>query len=154
MHAADTQMLSFSVAPIGPDASGKTTISSLLQQRHPGTFKYLYMSINAESANVSLPTTRLREWIKKNVERSKTQHSVSTDKRVRPKGRVWSAFRLMNRIAEEIFRHSLARWYVGRGFIVLHDRHYKFDFACDAAELASLPVAERLHRKWLSRLYP
>src|SRR5882757_7594763 len=55
----------FSVAVIGPDGAGKTTISRRLEQLLPLPVKYLYMGGSRGSSNHMLPTTRLIEIIKR-----------------------------------------------------------------------------------------
>jgi len=146
----------FSVALIGPDGSGKTTIARRLEASFPGRFKYLYMGINAESSNVTLPTTRIAEWIKHlldNGQAGKPRHQAS-QATARSRGRVWSTLRILNRFAEEIFRYALSWIYKKQRRIVVFDRFFKFDFACDPVELSRMPMSERLHRIWLSKLYP
>lgn len=54
----------FSIALIGPDGAGKTTIARLLPERLPMRTTYLYMGVAAESSNKLLPTTRVIEAIK------------------------------------------------------------------------------------------
>src|SRR5947209_13087878 len=137
----------FSVALIGPDGSGKTTIARRLEASFPGRFKYLYMGINAESSNVTLPTTRIAEWIKHlldNGQAGKPRHQAS-QATARSRGRVWSTLRMLNRFAEEIVRYALSWIYKKQRRIVIFDRFFKFDFACDPVELSRMPMSERLH---------
>jgi cytidylate kinase len=49
----------FTVALIGPDGAGKTTISRRLEHELPLPVKYVYMGINTVASNHMLPTTRL-----------------------------------------------------------------------------------------------
>src|SRR6266571_1664289 len=49
----------FTVALIGPDGAGKTTIGRRLEQTLPLPVRYVYMGINYEASNHVLPTTRL-----------------------------------------------------------------------------------------------
>ncbi|MDQ4078675.1 MAG: hypothetical protein M3220_20845, partial [Chloroflexota bacterium] len=49
----------FTVALIGADGAGKTTVGKRLEGALPLPAKYIYMGINLESSNLVLPTTRL-----------------------------------------------------------------------------------------------
>ena len=51
----------YTVALIGGDGAGKTTIADQLRDSFPLPLKYLYMGINIESSNVALPTSRIIE---------------------------------------------------------------------------------------------
>jgi hypothetical protein len=55
----------FTVALIGPDGAGKTTIGRRLEHALPRPVKYIYMGVNLDSSNVMLPTTRLVKAIKR-----------------------------------------------------------------------------------------
>ena len=50
-----------SIALIGPDGAGKTTVTRFLEASSLLPFKYLYMGINLEASNVALPTFRFIE---------------------------------------------------------------------------------------------
>src|SRR5437667_23836 len=52
-------MTAFTVALIGPDGAGKTTIGRRLEKSLPLPVRYLYMGVNAEASNALLPTTRV-----------------------------------------------------------------------------------------------
>ena len=47
------------IALIGADGSGKTTIANRLLEEQPIKLKYLYMGLNIESSNHSLFTSKL-----------------------------------------------------------------------------------------------
>ena len=55
----------FSLALIGPDGAGKTTITARLQQSSTILVKCLYMGINIEASNHALPTSRFVEYFKR-----------------------------------------------------------------------------------------
>ena len=103
----------FTVALIGPDGAGKSTIGRKLQQISPIPMKYVYMGVNLESSNLVLPTTRLLLEMKRargqrpdiTVPRdifSQAQAPQRFTKRARDG--IKAAVRLVNLIAEEWFR--------------------------------------------------
>ena len=55
----------FTVALIGPDGAGKSTVGRELERRLSFPAKYIYMGVNLESSNLVLPTTRLILGIKR-----------------------------------------------------------------------------------------
>ncbi len=55
----------FTVALIGPDGAGKTTIGRQLEHMLPMPVKYLYMGVNHDASNRMLPTTRAARFVKR-----------------------------------------------------------------------------------------
>ena len=56
----------FTVALVGPDGAGKSTIArQLVGHKLPLPVKYVYMGVNLDSSNLVLPTTRLILEIKR-----------------------------------------------------------------------------------------
>lgn len=153
------------VALIGPDGSGKTTIAKRLENTLPLPIKYLYMGVNLDSSNHMLPTTRLIHAIKRACGARPDSAGPSDSRQVRPppKGalkRVARGFKatlsLVKRLSEEWFRQGLAWYYQRRGYIVLFDRHYFSDFyAYDIARNGqNLPLSRRIHGMILQHFYP
>ena len=161
----------FSIALIGPDGAGKTTIARRLPDRLPMRTSYLYMGVAPESSNRLLPTTRLIEAVK--ARRRRRSHPGSRDMaaavtgapsdghRPRRRGVLRSAasalgagLRLGNRFAEEWYRQGLAWAHQARGDVVLFDRHFYIDY--HAADIAPLEVSgrRRIHGWMLEHLYP
>ena len=148
--------MSFTVALIGPDGAGKSTIAQRLESSFPLPVKRLYMGINTESSNVALPTTRLIERVRRTRHRKPGAMQPATPPTAganrRPAGKLWAAVRLANRLAEEWYRQFLSWSYNHRGKIVVYDRHFKFDFECDRSR--ERRFSDRLHRWCLAKLYP
>jgi len=150
-----------SVALIGPDGAGKTTIARMIEKSFPVPVKYLYMGVSVDSSNIALPTTRVMEYFKRLRRKKK---SMTLSKNIPPNRRngrhkksgVRSLLRLANRLAEEWYRQFLSWNYRRQGHVIIYDRHYKFDFELDKV---SMPNDRRrftdwLHRWFLAKVYP
>jgi thymidylate kinase len=153
------------VALIGPDGAGKTTIGRRLEHTLRLPVKYLYMGINAEASNVMLPSTRL-------ILELKRARGIRPDiagpfdpgrAKPGPKGALKRAavglkltLRLVNQVGEEWFRQLLAWYYQRRGYIVLFDRHFFTDYyAYDIAGTGQRrPLTSRIHGFILKHVYP
>lgn len=155
----------FSVALIGPDGAGKTTVANRLQETLPVPVRYIYMGINRDSSNHMLPTTRVVRWIKRAAGAAPDNTGPRDPKSVdeRPKSRlrraaktVKSGLSLVNRVSDEWYRQALATYHCLRGRIVLFDRHYFSDYyAYDIAGAnGRLPLSRRIHGLMLDRFYP
>jgi thymidylate kinase len=151
----------FTVALIGPDGAGKTTISEHLMESLPWKVKYLYMGVNADSSNRVLPTTAVIRAIKRacGVKPDVGGPPSLEMAKAKPQGFLRSAKSLLslaNRLCEESYRQVLTWWYELRGHVVLYDRHYFIDyFAYDIAPCKwRRPLARRLHGFWLNRIFP
>src|SRR4051794_24617465 len=140
----------FTVALIGPDGSGKTTVAGRLDGRLPLPLSRMYMSINPASGNHLLPTTRL-SWLL----RGRPEHieSAYREHRSRLRGQAATGLMLANRILEEWYRALVAAVLVRRGRLVLFDRHYYFDYWATDIAAPSRRKEERLHG-WSLERYP
>ncbi|HZM15515.1 MAG TPA: AAA family ATPase [Candidatus Krumholzibacteria bacterium] len=159
----------FTVALIGPDGVGKTTIARRLEREFPRPLKYLYMGDNVETSNVMLPTTRW--WKQRQLRRQRARSttkmptvSVATPPAAKPASKkgllalpahctrrllhpLRKSLGLANRICEQSYREMVALWYARRGIIVLFDRHFVLDyyhFDIDP-QAASRSFKRRLH---------
>ncbi len=155
----------FTVALIGPDGAGKTTISRRLEHALPRPVKYIYMGVNLDSSNVMLPTTRVVKVVKRALGAPPDVAGPPDPARLKaqPKGLVKralsgvkSVLRLAYQLSEEWFRQVLTWVYQRRGYIVLFDRHYFSDFyAYDIAHpRPGQPFTRRIHGFVLQHLYP
>ncbi len=159
----------FSVALIGPDGAGKTTIARVLPGRLPMRTTYLYMGVAAESSNKLLPSTRLIETVKARRRMTRATApsptpSRGTDDPGRARRRagplkaatkaIGAGLRLGNRVAEEWYRQGLAWSHQAKGEVVLFDRHFYIDY--HAADIAGAPTSgrRRLHGWMLGHVYP
>jgi thymidylate kinase len=154
-----------SVALIGPDGAGKTTIGRRLEETLPMPVKYIYMGVNADASNYMLPTTRLIHFVKRKLGAKPDTHGPRDPKSLkkRPKSKVKrllsdvkSTVNLVNRLAEEWYRQGVASYFQMRGYVVLFDRHffsdyYSYDIATTGEERA---FSRRVHGYFLKHLYP
>ena len=153
----------FTVALVGPDGVGKTTIARRLEQEFPLPLKYLYMGDNVDSSNVMLPTTR---WWKRRQKRLGVQPEAprvnAAPGRPSPRRPLWrqplrmvrKSLGFVNRILEETYRESVAARHFRRGTIVLFDRHFVLDYYhFDVDPQAEAPgLKRRLHGLFLRRI--
>ncbi len=155
----------FTVALIGPDGAGKSTIGQQLEHRLPLPVKYVYMGINLESSNLVLPSTRLLLEIKRaRGERPDWTGPPDPARAKRlPKHPLKRAvaelkvgLRMTNLMAEEWFRQMVVWYYLRRGNIVLFDRHFFADYyARDiVGNGVEKPLARRFHSYMLAHYYP
>lgn len=143
------------VCLIGPDGVGKTTIAKTVEASLSLPAKYIYMGMNPETSNYMLPTTRWWEGRKKRRKHPST--AVKTTKKIRAqatqdiakiipkvvfpgidssisKGPRYIAivlvksFGFVNRIAEEWYRQTIAFLFRQRGYVVIFDRHFIYDY--------------------------
>lgn len=155
----------FTVALIGSDGAGKTTIGRRLARQMPNFIKYIYMGINLEASNLVLPTTRLLLEVKRAIGKRPDMSGPPDPTRVKPRPKgilrraaagLKSVLRLLNRLGEEWFRQLIAWYYVRRGYVVLFDRHFYSDYYAHdiAGDDPDRPLTSRIHGFVLDRLYP
>lgn len=149
-----------SVALIGPDGAGKSTIAREVVRTLPIRARYLYMGVNLETSGVMLPTTRLAMSLKRR-RGDRPQMTAGLD-RQRPAGRrggilssAYSVLRLVAWSAEEWYRALVGLGYSLRGYFIVYDRHFLYDYyASDVAPRRGRSLASRAHGLLLRRFYP
>jgi thymidylate kinase len=156
----------FTVAIVGSDGAGKTTISRRVAASLPFSVKTMYMGVNLEMHEPMLPTTRLVLEVKralgKRPDMVAALSGVGSEPRAGARSRgvtaaVKSSVKIANWVAEEWFRQLIA-WYHSklRHRVVIFDRHFFADYyAYDVAPGAKRrPLASRVHGQILQRAYP
>ncbi|HKW62496.1 MAG TPA: hypothetical protein VJN89_08135 [Candidatus Acidoferrum sp.] len=150
----------FSVALIGPDGAGKTTITAQLRQASCVPIKCLYMGINIEASDHALPTSRLVEHFKRKHKAVSGIHCTYDSPAGKDQtnrglhGWLWAIGRLINRLLEEWYRQILSWSFQLRGYAVVYDRHFLYDFTLEGIDGENQPVDKRIHRWFLENLYP
>lgn len=123
--------------------------------------RYLYMGVNLEQSNLTLPTTRLALAFKRARGRGPRMTADWSGDHARSNGRprivreAYAGVRLVGWLGEEWFRALIARFYNLRGYVVVFDRHFLFDYY--AGHVQRRPgqlLATRLHGTLLRRFYP
>lgn len=153
------------VALIGADGAGKTTIARRLEEEGALPIKYLYMGVNPEAASQMLATTRLlfriKRWFGKAAPAGgppdpSLKKPPPSGMLKRPLHGLKSGLRIANQLAEEWFRQLLAWYYQRRGYVVLFDRHFYADYHAHDVSGASgaRSLSRRIHGFVLRRLYP
>ncbi len=133
----------FSVSLIGPDGVGKTTVAKELEASFPFPVKYIYMGDNVEACNFLLPTTK---WWKtrhghskangpnnvasanKNMQDRKWQSSLLREPHRFALRSIRKTVGFGNRILDEWYRNLVALYFSIRGYIVVFDRHFLYDY--------------------------
>jgi thymidylate kinase len=157
----------FSVALVGGDGAGKTTVAERLGASLPFPTKYLYMGLSTHSGNLALPTTRLVRYLKVRAHRKAAEEAGVVPAKVVSshdlhygedveRGTLWKAARLLNRLAEAWYRQLLSLGYQWRGNVVIYDRHFLFETAPSMAggQVKEQPPLDRLEHWMVHHLYP
>jgi thymidylate kinase len=152
----------FTVALIGPDGAGKSSISQQLEKTLALPVKYVYMGVNLEASRLMLPTTRLVLEVKRMRGRrpdatlpQREEASAKLSPKSIFKG-LKSVARMVFWMSEEWFRQIVCWYYQLRGYIVLFDRHFYSDYyAHDIVNTGQKrPLTRRIHGFVLDKLYP
>ncbi len=158
----------FTVSLIGPDGVGKTTIVNRLQKTLPMPVKYIYMGDNVESCNYILPSSRW--WKKRMLAKKKSNSAASSNSESNTNleiknqdsktGGVLRVFKktigFTNRILDLWYRYLVAFYFSHRGYVVLFDRHFTYDYYHFDIESQNgqRPFKRRLHGFLLKHTIP
>lgn len=151
------------IALIGGDGAGKTTIGRLLKKSLGTRVKYLYMGSDFESSNFALPTSRMIHYIRKlirskKIKSSKIQNLIEKpeDRTQDSRGKISAILRMLNRIAEEWYRQMISMIYQIRGYNVIYDRHFIFDYLLlySSQVKGKKRLTDRIHWYILDRWIP
>ena len=150
-----------SVALVGPDGAGKSTVAHELVRELGSRARYLYMGVNLEASGRMLPTTRLALALKRARGRGPRMTAdwraveQTSGMRKRLAREAYAGIRLVAWLAEEWYRAAVAFAYGLRGYLVVFDRHFLFDYyASHVQRHPGQPLAVRVHGRLLDRLYP
>lgn len=151
------------VALIGADGAGKTSVARALEGSGELPVKYLYMGISGEASNHMLPTTRALRAVKRALGRGGNEGGPPDPARNDRKSRgglgalareAKTTLLLLNQVCEEWYRVALARRFERRGYVVVFDRHFFADYwahdVVPAGQERSL--ARRVHGRLLARM--
>jgi len=161
----------FTVALVGADGAGKSTVTTLVRDALPVPSTTIYMGVSLESSTMMLPTTRLLLAVKRMRGRRPVLTASGTLDRDVPvpgegsrrswKRRVLASVkaggRLLVWLGEEWYREAVTRVHLRRGEVVLFDRHFFPDYY--AHDVVSSPgrsrsLTQRIHGFFLRRVYP
>jgi thymidylate kinase len=144
-----------SIALIGPDGAGKTTVARALEACTEVPIRYLYMGVNTEASNIALPTTRLGVLFKRRL----GEPRAATAGARRGGRRRWTStlratVRHLNMLADEWYRQLVSWYYQARGHVVVYDRYFLFDYSRHLRVEGQDRKSFRFHRFVLEKLYP
>lgn len=150
------------VAIVGADGAGKTRLARQLEEAATLPVRYMYMGANIESANVSLPTSRLMlRWKLASYRRDAAERGISDPGYVSTHhaahrgvryGKLASTIRLANRIAEMCYRLLVAGMWQLRGYVVIYDRHFAVD--ASLVDRDGARMTDRLYHRLAAGISP
>jgi len=153
------------VALIGADGAGKTSVARALERSDELAVKTIYMGVNSEAGTHMLPTTRFLRAVQRALGRGQNQGGPPDPARARARAKgglrnlareAKSTILVLNQMCEEWYRVAVARRFERRGFVVVFDRHFFADYwAHDVAPAEGenrRSLARRVHGRLLERL--
>lgn len=155
-----------SVALVGGDGSGKTTIATSFVQSGKVPSKYLYMGLSTLNSRPAFPTTLLIRYFKKRAIMKSMDSDLSLPEpksfmenyhhNPTKRSDVWHAIRSLNYLIDVLYRQIFSWVYQLRGYLVIYDRYYLFMTAPEYRD------RQQVNRHWIDktlywifdRLYP
>jgi D-aspartate ligase len=129
------------IAVVGADGAGKTTVAQRAVDESAVPAAYLYMGFNPESHRFALPTSHLALWLKKRVLRKRFERNAGDTERDEEfsdwghvsisDNPIIQVLRLLNRLFESTVRIVIAFLIAAKGRVVVADRHFFIDFGLD-----------------------
>lgn len=154
----------FTVALIGPDGAGKTTVGRRLEQTLPVPVKYIYMGVNLGASNCLSPISRAirstKRWLNLPLDRGPVRVARRDEPRPGPLRRMVRVAKgwltVSHRVFDEWYRQAVAWFYQQRGHIVVFDRHFYPDYYAQDLGPGSetRPLVRRFHGYVLERWLP
>lgn len=153
----------FTVALLGADGAGKSTLAKMLTARLPFPTTSAYLGDAPPNGVSLLPTTRWlrRRWADSSSAEASAPESVGQlgpgrSRRLVPAGARSAATSMGTTLllmAEELHQVRRARRLVQRGYVVVLDRHYYYDYYWhDIRPPQQRTLRQRLHGAWLSHV--
>lgn len=153
------------VALVGADGAGKTTVGRALPAALGRPARYVYLGANPASATHALPTTRAVHRIRAARGRAAAGGPPALDHDLGPRtdgsllasavGGVRGAGRVTNQVAEGTYQWAVIHWHRRRGRVVVVDRWHTADHhAHELAPGARLGRARRVHARFIRLAFP
>lgn len=115
------------VAFLGPDGAGKSTVTSVVAPELGA--RVVYLGVNLDEDTIALPTTRLLRVLRRRRIAAAARHGVQEGAGPRSVGRgAGGRVYLLNLMLEEWYRALIVAYHVWRGRTVLLDRHVVADY--------------------------
>lgn len=156
----------FTLALVGADGAGKTTIGKRLADQPGLRVKYVYMGVNLESSHLLLPTTRLVLELKRlRGGRPDMAGPPDPSRRLKPppKGflrrsavELKALLRLAVYLPEEWFRQGVIWYFRRQGNLVILDRDFLLDYYFHDVIPSEgyRTISRRIHGWILKKFYP
>lgn len=152
------------VALIGPDGAGKSTLAAALVDRLPVPAVRLYMGVNPDESTVRSPLARLATISRRGRGAphdagppprpdDPTQAPRETSLRRRTRRAARSLARAVNLIIDEVYRQRIIAGHRRRGSVVVLDRDFWADYRMHDVNASSRSLGRRVHGAYLERWY-
>ncbi|MFP3913600.1 MAG: hypothetical protein ACLFWM_01900 [Actinomycetota bacterium] len=154
------------VALVGGDGAGKTSVARRLCADPRLRTRYMYMGMSAQSGDHLLPTSRLMLGLRRRSHRRRTGGEASGGTEPgripaadyeysgRKRSALWVAARLANRLAEAWYRQLISLAYQARGYLVIYDRHVLLDAGTLDPGRSHRRLPERVYHRLMRGLFP